>query len=425
MATTEGRKPHRIKPSPKQKQAFRIIFPKGGKQVYTDILFDGGARGGKTFIICWAMVLACLRPEWGGMRVLIARYKYNHAVLSIWKQTLIPMVKKFFPGLFHIDESYKILTSPFGSQIWLGGLDDKERTEKIFGTEFAVIFLNEVVQVSQTTLIKVQTRLAQKVPGFRNFMIYDCNPRSPAHYIYRMFYVEKKPERVRLTFTPFDNLDNIGADFIARLDQMPETERKRFRDGEWCEVEGAVYGQILDIRKIKANRDWAAYDYVVGGIDWGYHAHVSVWGIKGRRATCIFGKEIIGGKTSQVIRYLKTLPAWVKRDVTFYCDHENDRIDEAAEAGYNAVQAYKEVGAGDSSVNDAELWFDEEAEDTFQSMLNLMRQQDKEGNYTDQHVKVNDHGADSARYAIHGGRRDNPDDEDLDGGEHFLKKRVI
>jgi hypothetical protein len=34
-----------------------------------------------------------------------------------------------------------------GSQIWFGGLDDKERTEKILGMEFATIYLNECSQI--------------------------------------------------------------------------------------------------------------------------------------------------------------------------------------------------------------------------------------------------------------------------------------
>jgi phage terminase large subunit len=34
-----------------------------------------------------------------------------------------------------------------GSQIWFGGLDDKERTEKILGQEYATIYLNECSQI--------------------------------------------------------------------------------------------------------------------------------------------------------------------------------------------------------------------------------------------------------------------------------------
>ena len=49
-----------------------------------------------------------------------------------------------------------------GSQIWLGGLDDKDRTEKVLGNEYASIFINEASQVSYASYAILLTRLAQK-----------------------------------------------------------------------------------------------------------------------------------------------------------------------------------------------------------------------------------------------------------------------
>jgi len=422
MASIEGRKPPlHVKFSNKHLRTYKRILPPNGVRIYTDYLLDGGARAGKTFLICFLLCEIALDPAWSGIRILIAREKYNHAVLSIWKQTLVPMVKKYFAGWFTFDESYKILTAATGSQIWLGGLDDKERTDKIFGQEFAIIFLNEVVQISEQTLEKVQTRLAQKIAGFKNFMIYDCNPRSPAHYIYRMFYLDKNPRRFRETFTPYDNLENISEDLIERLSGMKESTRRRFRDGEWCEVEGTVYSNVLETHRIKAKKDWAAYDYIVGGIDWGYHAAVVVWGVKDTRAVCMYEAAPIGGSTAQVVQALQSFPAWVKEHVTFFADHENDRIELVRDEGYNVSKAHKEVGAGDGTVNDYSLYFDRGCQETFQSMLNLMRVQDKDGHYTDDHVKVNDHAADASRYALHSAKIERYGERD----EHFLRKKVL
>jgi hypothetical protein len=121
MSTPEVRKPHNIELSPKQKKAFRLIFPKIQQHKESDVLLDGGARGGKTFVICLSLLLITLVPAWAGIRILIAREKYNHAVLSIWKQTLLPMIRKYFRGFFGVDESYKILTHPgarrYGSEV--------------------------------------------------------------------------------------------------------------------------------------------------------------------------------------------------------------------------------------------------------------------------------------------------------------------
>ena len=51
------------------------------------------------------------------------------------------------------------------SEIWIGGLDDQERVEKILGREYATIFLNECSQIPYASVLVALTRLAQIAPG--------------------------------------------------------------------------------------------------------------------------------------------------------------------------------------------------------------------------------------------------------------------
>ena len=392
----------KITPTKKQVIATKLIL----ENKYTDILFDGAARAGKTFDIIVNLIFFTFKYE--KLRILIAREKLSHIISSIWLQTLIPIIDDYFPDMFDVNKSYHITTNKITqSEIWIGGLDTKERAEKIFGQEYGIIFLNEAVQLSKKTVAKIETRLAQKIEGLNNFMIYDCNPRSPAHWLYKQFYIEKPEGFIRLTWYTADNIDNISETIINRLKGLPETERRRYLYGEWCEVEGAVYQNIKESNIITTSKEHYKYDDITIGIDFGYHMHLSIWGIKrdNLKAYCLYEVVIIGGKTSDLVREMDKLD-WLKK-YKMYCDHEPDRIQEICDSGYIAVPAYKEVGAGDDSVNEYELYFDSNCEETFQSMLNLMHQQDKEGNYIYQHVKVNDHGADSARYALHGWRKDN------------------
>ena len=105
------------------------------------ICLVGGARSGKTFLLVRAVFVRALKAP--GSRHLIARLRKNHVVASIGRDTLPKVVELCFPGLFKLDQSEWFLTLPNKSEIWLGGLDDKERVEKILGTEFATIYLNE------------------------------------------------------------------------------------------------------------------------------------------------------------------------------------------------------------------------------------------------------------------------------------------
>jgi phage terminase large subunit len=385
-------------------------------------LFDGGSRAGKTFCILMFFIFMCLKFDY--IRFLAARLNFNHVVSSIWLQDF-PKILPNFKGLYHQDHSHHILSFPLRkSEIWLGGLDTHERTEKVFGQEYAGIFLNEAVQLSPSTIDKVETRLAQKIKGFRNIMIYDCNPRHPEHHLYQKFYINKKSNQYQLSWTPYDNLENLPDDYINRLKSKDKQHRDRFEKGLWTSIPGAVYENIKAENIIETVKDYQFYEDITIGIDFGLYSAITVWGIKHEHAFCIYEFIRQGAsnvKTSNIINCLDKI-WWIKKYMyPIYCDHEPDRIEEIYDAGYNAKKANKEIGAGDSTVNSYELWFDKKACNTFQSMLNLVHAQDKNDVFIyDKHVKENDHEADASRYALHSHKSDNSSDNN-----YFINKRII
>jgi hypothetical protein len=84
---------------------------------------------------------------------------------------------------------------PNGSQVWFGGLDDKDRTEKILGLEFATVLLNEVSQISLAARNLIVTRLAQNVEGLALKCYYDCNPPVSTHWYHRCSSSGARPWR--------------------------------------------------------------------------------------------------------------------------------------------------------------------------------------------------------------------------------------
>jgi PBSX family phage terminase large subunit len=312
---------------------------------------------------------------------------------------------------YKLNETDYIVTFPNGAEIWLGGLDDKERTDKILGQEYAAIFLNEAVRIMESTVEKVRTRLAQNIEGFKNFIIYDCNPRHPLHWIYQKFYMDKPDYCYQLHWLPEDNIENLPDDYLNILDDLKGHEKERFRHGRWAALPGAVYNNIKSDNILELEKDWGLYEDITIGVDFGFYSAITIYGIRDNMAFCLFEIDVINGTTKQMIKELDEI--WKDDDIIreenypLYCDHELDRIQEFTEAGYNAKKAYKEVQAGDSTVNDFEILFDTECKNTFQSCLNLQRQQDMNGTYIDKHVKENDHEADCTRYALHGYKRDN------------------
>ena len=239
----------------KQSAAVKLM---GGTSKY--LLLVGGSRSGKTFIIIRQIFLRALKEP--GSRHLCVRFAFNHAKQSLWYDTIPKVLELCFPGLKpSFNKSDWFLEFPNGSQVWVGGLDDKERTEKILGNEYTSIFLNEASQISYDSYTLVLTRLAQNT-GLVNRIYVDCNPPSTKHWLYQLFVMkqnpvtkEKLPEGLydHMIMNPDDNLDNLPEDYIsAVLGTLSHRQQKRFRYGEFVDdVEGALWSyEIIDRHRV-------------------------------------------------------------------------------------------------------------------------------------------------------------------------------
>lgn len=222
----------------------------------THILLRGGARSGKTFIIMRAITIRAMRAE--GSRHGAFRQRFNHIKNSIVLDTFPKMMKLCFPTVpYKIDKTDWYAKFPNNSEIWFGGLDDKDRTEKILGQEFASVFVNECSQITYASRNKLVTRLAQNC-GLKLRAYYDCNPPNMGHWTYAMFGLKLEPtQRTQLPdpgnyttmqINPEHNTENLPAEFIAQLRALPERDRRRFMDGEFLPmVEGALWTyEMLD-----------------------------------------------------------------------------------------------------------------------------------------------------------------------------------
>lgn len=221
----------------KQEQGNKVL----GSEARHCMLY-GGSRSGKTFLILRAIVTRALAYE---SRHAVLRYRFNHLKASVIYDTLPKVLDLCFPGVAkhcHLDKSDWFLKLPNKSEIWFGGLDDKERTEKILGQEYASIFLNECSQIPWSSRNIAMTRLAQKTP-LRLKAYYDCNPPSEIHWTCRVFVNKQDPETrtqfrdkdayASLVMNPRDNEENLPADYLKELESMPERMRRRFLLGQF------------------------------------------------------------------------------------------------------------------------------------------------------------------------------------------------
>ena len=214
---------------------------------FRHILFAGGSRSGKTFLLVLAVITRALRAP--GSRHAILRFRFGHVKQSIVHDTFPKVMKAVFPTVkYELNKSDWFVRFSNGAEIWFGGLDDKERTEKILGTEFASIYFNECSQIPYNSRSMAMTRLAQLVYDNDGNPLplrayYDENPPDKGHWTYKLFKLKQDPESKQalpdpdnyafMQLNPGDNQENLSADYIKTLEALPPRLRKRFLEGEF------------------------------------------------------------------------------------------------------------------------------------------------------------------------------------------------
>lgn len=236
-----------FKLTPKQEEAQEIFSGPA-----THAMAYGGSRSGKTFLHTRNVILRALKAP--GSRHAILRFRFNHLKASVILDTFPKVMKLCFPEIqYELSKTDWYATLPGYSQVWFGGLDDKERTEKILGQEYATMYLNECSQINKESRDMAATRLAQLAEtsvGSSKYlkprMFYDCNPTNKMHWSYKMFIMRQDPDTklplanpgdfVYCKMNPQDNAENLSATYLDTLNALSPRLRKRFLLGEFADA---------------------------------------------------------------------------------------------------------------------------------------------------------------------------------------------
>lgn len=229
----------------------------------------GGSRSGKTFIALYVIVLRAIK--YAGSRHLVARFRFNHAKQAIVHDTMPKLLQILgIRGIVKLNKTDYYYTFPNGSEIWVGGLDDKERVEKILGNEYATVFLNEASQISYDAFETITTRL-NPPKDVKGRIIVDYNPPSMSHWGYKLFvkrvYPDGRPvpadDFASVMMNPQDNIANISPDYIKNLESLSAAKRKRFLEGQY----GVDDGELWTRSWIKYAKELPDMYRIVVGVD--------------------------------------------------------------------------------------------------------------------------------------------------------------
>lgn len=254
----------------------------------THLMLEGGSSSGKTVEILYHIVLRAIKAP--GSRHLICRFRFAHAKQSIGLETMPFVVERCFPALpsamSMLNKSDWYFTLPNGSEIWIAGLDDKERTEKALGKRYCTIHLNECSQIPWASVQLIRSRLAQLSPQFlegkwedplKLRMFYDQNPPNKGHWSYQVFHLKRDPDTKRVLpdpqeykfhkINPEQNEKNLAPGAIDILRNSNAQTRRRFLEGNYAEDNPYALFNEITIDKYRDPEELPDFIRVIIGVD--------------------------------------------------------------------------------------------------------------------------------------------------------------
>lgn len=242
MVDGKRQRRHGYIPTPKQRELRNLVSR------HQFVLAEGGSRSGKTFeLFNDVFVRACMIP---GSMHLIARLRFNAVKRAFCYQTIPRLLKaRGIPAaavpLNKTDWFYEL---PNGSQIWIAGLDEGPRLEKVLGNDYSTIMLDEASEIAYESFDVLLSRLVPS-PGLRGKFLLSYNPPSRTHWGYKIFHERTFPdgspvpenEFAWIRMNPDDNKAHLPEEYFKTLSMMSEAKQRRFRYGEYSDDQGTLW----------------------------------------------------------------------------------------------------------------------------------------------------------------------------------------
>jgi phage terminase large subunit len=240
--------------TPKQSTAFKYLMD----NTTSEILFGGGAGGGKSYLGCAWIILSCIKYK--GIRCLIGRSKLD----SLKKTTL----NTFFEicsewGMksgkdYNYNGGSNIITFFNGSEVMLKDLfhyPSDPNYDSLGSLEITMAFIDECNQITDKAKAILSSRIRYKLD--ENNLIpkvfMTCNPAK--NWVYHQFYKPSKDNTLPdykffIQSLATDN-EFISKHYEEQLNKLDEVSKQRLLYGNWeyddSEDKLIEYNAILNI----------------------------------------------------------------------------------------------------------------------------------------------------------------------------------
>ncbi len=271
------------KPSPKQ-PTFELRKPQEPllellRSDVPNVLAAGSSRVGKSWLLMVWLVLLC---QWyPNSRHGVFRRNRNSCETNLFKLTLYQVLNslgvmgEYAPG---INKSDLTITFPNGSVISFHGLDEHNR-DKVLGSEFQTIWMNEVSEFDYADVEFLRGRLFGDVfhkdtgKKLTRRMFFDCNPDTFDDWEYILFVKQVHPITKRPLRAPQDyayvRMITDDQEYIRQNIDQSDEWKERFIYANWTASNpNALFSRkIINENRYFGDPNDIVFKKVVVGVD--------------------------------------------------------------------------------------------------------------------------------------------------------------
>lgn len=233
-----------------------------------EVLYGGAAGGGKSEALLFEALAQCL--EVPGNRALLLRTTYPQLERSLIRRS----VERFPRTLGEYNSSKHRWTFANGSTLEFGFLENDTNVAIYQSAEYGFIGFDELTHFSEYQYLYMLSRLRTTNPAVWPRVRAATNPGSRGHgWVKARFIDPATPEtvwtppdsqmtRCFIPATVWDNPHLVDADpgYVARLQGLPEDDRRALLDGDWDIFAGQVFREfrrdIHVLEPFEIPRDW-------------------------------------------------------------------------------------------------------------------------------------------------------------------------
>jgi phage terminase large subunit len=345
------------------------------------IVNEGGTGSGKTVALAQLFITILLRERGG--KLTIARKTFP-ALRATAMKDFYDQLKRF--GLYREENRNKSEHTYImrGNELDFVSVDSPI---KIRSRRRNYLWLNEANEFTKEDYMQLSMRTDKQI-----FM--DYNPSDQYHWIYDDIQTRKDCAIIRSTYkdNPF-----LPDELVKEIESWQGHDENYWK----------VYG--LGLRGVSQNTIYTKYFLcdsipegaeIIYGLDFGFNVPTALVRIGIKDKECYIQELIYErGLTNQnLIGKLKELEI----DGLIYADSaEPNRIEEISQAGFSIMSANKDVSKGIDTLKTIKKYITKESVNVLKEIKNYRYKVDKNGLMLDEPVKINDHGMDAIRYAVH------------------------